>query len=268
MKKRMMCFPILIAFIVIGLVFLSCAAQYQKATVRSTPPLDYPLQAQMQEREGVASVAVYVGGDSSVKTVELEKSSGYVDLDSVAMSFARQVEFNPANKDGEPIPSWTRLSVNFRLDRTSNAQGQRLEKFKAYHKQIASFENEEKRNTALEALYKLSTNVLGSTSLDSDVKINDKLREVVSKKVYEYWQPLKDNIPLTFVLMDDYLYRYPDSPRYSDAKLRLIEYFDMLENDLGQVELHEGKAKNNEKIIELIDKRKKQLKNESVSSVL
>ncbi|MDZ7721821.1 MAG: energy transducer TonB [candidate division KSB1 bacterium] len=261
-------YSFLITLVTVGVLLFQCAAQYQKATVRSTPPLDYPLEAQMEQREGVVGLAVYVSGDSMVKTVELDESSGFADLDSVAVQFAKEVQFNPARKGRETVPSWTRLNVNFRLDKTSTPKEERLKKFKAYHKQIASFKDEEKRNTALEALYKLSTNLMGSVSLNAGPKINEPLKKVVSEQIYQYWQPLDEAIPLTFVVLDDYLYRYPKSPRYDDAKSRLIEYLGMLKDEMQKVQVDQELEANKAKVIGLIEQRVNQLKDEPVSSVL
>ena len=264
-KTTTLPYPIMLSLIMVGLILFSCAAQYQKATVRSTPPLDYPLEAQMQEREGIVGLAVYVSGDSTVKTVELDQSSGHSDLDSAAVQFARQVSFNPARKGNTPVPSWTRLNVNFRLDRTVVEKEKRLEKFKAYHKQIASFENEEKRNTALEALYKLSTNYLGTVSLDADVKINQELKKVVSSDVSEYWQSLETVIPLPFLVLDDYIHRYPQSPRTPDARNRMVEYLDMVKDRYQNITLGDTE---NSAVVTLINKRISDLKNPPVSSIL
>jgi protein TonB len=57
---------------------------------------------------------VLVGADGEVKQIRITR--GLPDgLDDQAIAAVRQSKFKPATKDGQPVPFWLLLSVEFHL---------------------------------------------------------------------------------------------------------------------------------------------------------
>jgi len=64
--------------------------------------------------EGVSIVSMIVGVDGIPRDLCLKQSAGY-GLDSQAAKAAWQYRFEPATKDGDPVPARIAVEVNFRL---------------------------------------------------------------------------------------------------------------------------------------------------------
>jgi len=64
--------------------------------------------------DGVSILSVLVGVDGVPRDVCLKKAAGY-DLDEKAAQAAWKYRFDPAMKDGKPVPARITIEVNFRL---------------------------------------------------------------------------------------------------------------------------------------------------------
>ncbi len=64
--------------------------------------------------DGESILSMIVGVDGIPRDLCLKKSAGY-GLDAQAAKAALQYRFEPATKDGEPVPSRTTIEVDFRL---------------------------------------------------------------------------------------------------------------------------------------------------------
>ena len=73
----------------------------------------YPLEMWEQDAEGIAVVIALINEHGTVDSVRIVESSGHELLDSTAVRGAREMEFAPAVRDGEPVAVWTRLPVHF-----------------------------------------------------------------------------------------------------------------------------------------------------------
>lgn len=77
-----------------------------------TPPR-YPANS---TNRGRVIIKIQVGTDGRVLQAELERSSGFDDLDHAAMAAAREWRFTPAMEDDKPVVSWVRVPVDFEPD--------------------------------------------------------------------------------------------------------------------------------------------------------
>ncbi|MGB6144596.1 MAG: energy transducer TonB, partial [Rhodanobacter sp.] len=81
---------------------------------RPSPP--YPPMAARQRHEGTVTLLILVGLDGSPKSVEVEKSSGYRELDRAAKDWVmRHWKFNPEVKAGKKVEGYARVPINFNL---------------------------------------------------------------------------------------------------------------------------------------------------------
>jgi protein TonB len=76
-------------------------------------PFRYPLHLWRDGVEGEVVLRVHINELGTVDSVELRRSSGHAELDSVALEGARRLEYHPARKDEEPAAVWAELPVRF-----------------------------------------------------------------------------------------------------------------------------------------------------------
>jgi protein TonB len=79
----------------------------------------YPPQAIRAHHEGTVLVMAQIGVDGQVTDTRIEQSSGYRELDDSAATAVSGWKFRPAQRDGVPVVSWTRVPVNFSLPKTA-----------------------------------------------------------------------------------------------------------------------------------------------------
>jgi protein TonB len=87
-----------------------------QARYRETPRPDYPESARREGREGRVLLRVLVDGQGRSKQVEINSSSGSVALDRAAAEAIRRWRFHPARHGDQPVESWLRIPIEFRLD--------------------------------------------------------------------------------------------------------------------------------------------------------
>lgn len=78
---------------------------------------EYPSASRRMNEEGTVLLMLLVGPDGSVQQAKIQKSSGFDRLDQAATKTAlRYWRFKPALSNGQPIASWFRFAVTFRLN--------------------------------------------------------------------------------------------------------------------------------------------------------
>jgi protein TonB len=86
------------------------------AAYLSNPPPAYPPAARRAGQQGTVTLRVLVKRDGLPLKVEVEKSSGSSQLDDAARDTVWGWRFVPARQGGDPIESWVRVPVVFRLE--------------------------------------------------------------------------------------------------------------------------------------------------------
>jgi periplasmic protein TonB len=77
---------------------------------------DYPSASRAAEEEGVTRVSYVVGVDGRVTQCEVVQGSGFKRLDDATCSIIqRRFRFNPATRDGQPVPERKTQPVRWRL---------------------------------------------------------------------------------------------------------------------------------------------------------
>jgi TonB family protein len=79
------------------------------------PKPDYPLKARQKEYEGKVLLKVEVLPNGRVRGVEVEKSSGYEELDQSALATVKKWRFIPAKKGMVAILRWVNIPIIFQL---------------------------------------------------------------------------------------------------------------------------------------------------------
>jgi len=86
------------------------------AAYLSNPAPAYPPAARRAGQQGTVTLRVLVKRDGLPLQVEIEKSSGSSQLDAAARDTVWGWRFVPARQGGDPIESWVRVPVVFRLE--------------------------------------------------------------------------------------------------------------------------------------------------------
>lgn len=76
-------------------------------------PIVYPLSLWDQDIEGETLLRVRVTEVGAVDSVEVVESSGHAAFDSAAVRGAKELQFQPALKDGKRIRVWAKVPVHF-----------------------------------------------------------------------------------------------------------------------------------------------------------
>ncbi|UCC83588.1 MAG: energy transducer TonB [Gemmatimonadota bacterium] len=76
-------------------------------------PFRYPLRLWREGVEGEVLLRIHVTAVGTVDSVELERSSGHAELDSIALRGARQLRYDPAVEGEQPVATWAMLPVRF-----------------------------------------------------------------------------------------------------------------------------------------------------------
>lgn len=77
----------------------------------------YPVDAARSAQTGTTILAVRVGSDGGVTTVDIVSSAGSTSLDRAAVSALEQCRFIPASRDGQPVMDELRIPVSFNFER-------------------------------------------------------------------------------------------------------------------------------------------------------
>ena len=78
---------------------------------------DYPSASRAAEEEGVVRVSYLIGTDGRVTECTIAQSSGFKRLDDATCSIIqRRWRFNPATRDGQPVPERKTQPVRWKLE--------------------------------------------------------------------------------------------------------------------------------------------------------
>jgi protein TonB len=81
--------------------------------IQRTPP-EYNEDGKRAKVEGIVEVSAEIWPDGRLHRVRLRRSLGF-GLDEQALACIRQWRFQPAFKDGQPVPAETMITVHFRI---------------------------------------------------------------------------------------------------------------------------------------------------------
>ncbi|MGZ3184807.1 MAG: energy transducer TonB [Telluria sp.] len=77
---------------------------------------EYPKNSQRNEETGTVVLRFLISAEGTVKQSQIEKSSGFRDLDRAAQSALGRCRFKPGIVDGHPQESWTSVQYVWTLD--------------------------------------------------------------------------------------------------------------------------------------------------------
>jgi protein TonB len=88
---------------------------YTQPKIKKRVEPSYPATLKTQGVESEVVVLVSIGGDGKVTKVQILKESPYPEFNLAARTAAQADEFEPATRNGEPIPYSLKYTISFRL---------------------------------------------------------------------------------------------------------------------------------------------------------
>lgn len=79
--------------------------------------LKYPTTSVRQREQGTVLLRVLVDAGGAVQRIEVERSSGHPQLDIAAREAVQRAHFKPVLRNGEAVPAWGLVPIEFRLER-------------------------------------------------------------------------------------------------------------------------------------------------------
>ncbi len=76
-------------------------------------PIRYPAHLWRDGVVGEVVLRIHITELGTVDSVELRRSSGHAELDSIALEGAKRLEYHPARKEDEATAVWAELPVRF-----------------------------------------------------------------------------------------------------------------------------------------------------------
>lgn len=105
------------------LAALPLAAGCEREPVVETPPrqlsassFQYPEELWDAGVEGETVLRLFVTPAGTVDSTRVERPSGQDAFDQAAVDGARELRFEPARRDSEPVGAWVLLPVQFRMN--------------------------------------------------------------------------------------------------------------------------------------------------------
>lgn len=206
-------------------VTVSCALRPDAAPklIKNSVKFSYPLQAYDQKMEGTVVLRLYIDAKGEVQKARVWKSSGYALLDSSALEYAQIARFKPGRLHGKITGMW----LTWPLVYTFDSIAEDMEKWKDKVKEAQYSATRGKLQDREAAQYQLLVYYRGMAHKmvnDRDFKLNRDIMSVVVPEVRREWEQYKDYWPMSFLLFEDFLHRYPKSTQYKTARDYLIDY--------------------------------------------
>lgn len=86
-------------------------------SVGECPKPEYPKNSARNEEEGTVVIRFFVGADNKVIKSEIEKSSGFRDLDKAAVAqLSACNKFRAGTENGKAVESWARVAYEWKIE--------------------------------------------------------------------------------------------------------------------------------------------------------
>ena len=215
----------LISYLLFVLIFLSCHAKKNVAPklIRDSLIFIYPSEAREKQLEGTVVLKILVNQDGIIEESELQKSSGYDVLDDTAFKVAETARFKPAKVNGETKSVWITWPLVFEITSLTFNTEQWIAKA-LDHIYYSSSDDNSKRRLAQQALYYHYKDFSRYMVKHRKFYLNEAALRVVLPEIRKQWELYEETWPLTFVLYQDFVKRFPQSEFQKEAEAYLVEY--------------------------------------------
>jgi protein TonB len=230
-----MIFREIILLFTLFLIFISCQPQSKDESQVVHPKLlsdrltvEYPEEAIEKQSEGKVILALHINEQGKVDTAGIYRSSGSSTLDMAAFEMISRLEFEPGTIDGELADFWIQLPVNFDLEATDISWGEIKEwrdKVLALLVEI-DMESRKRKNASLDSLYDEYQYMVRKSAESRSRSANEGIFAILNEPLASKWMAYKEIWPLGFLLLQDYIDRFPESQYTAQVKTDLAYYLE------------------------------------------
>lgn len=211
---------------VLALLLFSCGhnvdridyQNYTPPTLKYKPRLLYPKSAQENAYAGNPKVIILISKTGTVDKVELAKSSGFDVLDDAALAFCKDLQFNPAFRNGKPVNSKMEWQIKFNFYEQPWDANKYVKDVETLYKRYENASTSDKNETLRNILEKHNEFV---TNMKDGLNFNFYIDKVISKKLSDEWRRDWNAWPLSFLLYHDFIQRFQDYDSLANVKTQL-----------------------------------------------
>jgi len=222
----------------------NAAPQFIKKSVE----FEYPIEAYDQRIEGTVTLYVQINTNGRIQYARIYRSSGYAILDSAALDLAEEARFKPGRVNGRAATMWLTWPLVFNFEAIAENTEKWREKVR------------EKQDIAARGLataqYELLVYYRGMARKMVNERLtllNEVTLSVCLPEVEHQWEDYMWDSPLSFVLFQDFIERYPESEHRKTAEDYFIDYLTFEITYLRNSPIVEG-SRTSQKKQELLEK--------------
>lgn len=219
---------------------------YTPPTISYQPRIIYPTIAEENNWTGKSTILLKISERGNVISTTLLTSSRYDLLDKTADDFCKNLNFNPALYNNNPISTYFKMEIEFNFSTT----GYNVEE---YIKEVLSLykKNELKTDADMSILQSEILELHNSFIVHTREThyINQYINLVIQPKIVLEWQNSWDVWPLLFLLYHDFLDRYPN---YANADEVEMKMYLILKEDINYIKNSSNIDLNKERLIDEI----------------
>ena len=225
---------------IVSQLYVYCAStikvhnsQMKKPRLISVLDLNYPEEAEKRGIEGKVGLYLLVDTTGSVLKTRIASSSHSDILDEAAKDYGKNLKFRPAMQAGKPTAAWITMEINYTITRDSIFQmGSYVKEISGILQSVQLMPIKEK-NKLLKKMLNLHKNFVEYALEQNEPDYMPYLRTILLDEVLQEWQPFPDIWPLSFVVYEDFLQRFPQSGLTSLVKKELLS---SIEADIEHIE--------------------------------
>ena len=217
--KKMIGYSIFVMFLILTAcshkIEVAERENYTPPSIKYQPKMYYPVEAQENSFYGNTKVVVMISKEGVVDRTVVIKSSGHEILDKTVTDYCKGLKFNPAYLNGSPIDSRVIWQVNFNfLDQKKNAADYIKTVQELYVRAKFAFP-QDKQKIEREILEKHANFI---KTMNDAINFNVVLEQILRPELALQWKQVWDSWPLSFLLYEDFIERFPDYDSLSVVK--------------------------------------------------
>jgi TonB family protein len=184
----------------------------------------YPPEARAKGLQGSVQLSLLVTQLGMVEKAEITNSSSYEILDKAAQEYAKSLVFTPAERGGNAINVWLSWTVNYNLILYKYTFD--LDVYVYTVLELLTDAEKVVRAAELNKIYdeilELHTEYINHIRQNPTSNSSKYLKMYLNPLIYQQWQVYLVEWPLTFIVMQDLLARFPQSEKVQSAEEMLI----------------------------------------------
>jgi len=196
-------------------------------------PLVYPHEARIRNMEGTVDLNLFILKSGYVGNVKMLKSSGYKILDNASIAYVRKLQYTPAIVNGKVSEVWLRKTVRFEFEPLYFNVPEWVDDVVNLQK-LADKTVGASKDSVHQKLFNIYLKYTNYITVSYDKNHNEDIKKVVLPVTMERWKNFWDVYPMSFIVFDDFLERYPESSIRKDVEKKLVS---LLKYDLERLRL-------------------------------